>query len=210
MRRPGEPSLVLLLFVFLRCFVSYFRFFLRQLSSSRQANIPIAQPCKLKGLSVWSRYVIIFISGIAHVERDWRNLQLIIAVPPVIFLIAYYFIPESPRWLISQKRIVEAEAVLKKAVKVNKGMDMEHLDLKLEAKEEPKHKANILDLFKTRNILKNTIIQYVNWFTASFVYYALTFDSGTLIPGRQNLTPWFLLITALNHRCLKKWTEAVH
>jgi len=121
--------------------------------------------------------------GIAHVERDWRNLQLIIAVPPVIFLIAYYFIPESPRWLISQKRIVEAEAVLKKAVKVNKGMDMEHLDLKLEAKEEPKHKANILDLFKTRNILKNTIIQYVNWFTASFVYYALTFDSGTLIPG---------------------------
>ena len=137
-------------------------------------------------------------------------MQLIIAVPPVIFLIAYYFIPESPRWLISQKRIVEAEAVLKKAVKVNKGMDMEHLDLKLEAKEEPKHKANILDLFKTRNILKNTIIQYVNWFTASFVYYALTFDSGTLIPGRQNLTPWFLLITALNHRCLKKWTEAVH
>ena len=129
--------------------------------------------------------MIILISGIAHVERDWRNLQLIIAVPPVIFLIAYYFIPESPRWLISQKRIVEAEAVLKKAVKVNKGMDMEHLDLKLEAKEEPKHKANILDLFKTRNILKNTLIQYVNWFTASFVYYALTFDSGTLIPGRQ-------------------------
>ena len=184
----------------------------RQSAGSRQA-VMISQVYSLVNwrafYSCWS-YVIIFISGIAHVERDWRNLQLIIAVPPVIFLIAYYFIPESPRWLISQKRIVEAEAVLKKAVKVNKGMDMEHLDLKLEAKEEPKHKANILDLFKTRNILKNTIIQYVNWFTASFVYYALTFDSGTLIPGRQNLIPCLLIITALNHRCLKKWTEAVH
>ena len=73
-------------------------------------------------------------------------MQLIIAVPPVIFLIAYYFIPESPRWLISQKRIVEAEAVLKKAVKVNKGMDMEHLDLKLEAKEEPMTKSEMLEL----------------------------------------------------------------
>ena len=116
--------------------------------------------------------------------RDWRNLQLIIAVPPVVFLIAYYFIPESPRWLISQKRIVEAEAILKRAVKINKGMDMEQVNLKLDTKEEINHKANILDLFKTRNILKNTLIQYINWFTASFVYYALTFDSGTLIPGK--------------------------
>ena len=125
-----------------------------------------------------------FFLSIAHVVRDWRNLQLIIAVPPVVFLIAYYFIPESPRWLISQKRIVEAEAILKRAVKVNKGMDMEQVNLKLDTKEEINHKANILDLFKTRNILKNTLIQYINWFTASFVYYALTFDSGTLIPGK--------------------------
>ena len=125
-----------------------------------------------------------FFLYIAHVVRDWRNLQLIIAVPPVVFLIAYYFIPESPRWLISQKRIVEAEAILKRAVKVNKGMDMEQVNLKLDTKEEINHKANILDLFKTRNILKNTLIQYINWFTASFVYYALTFDSGTLIPGK--------------------------
>ena len=43
--------------------------------------------------------------GIAYAERDWRNLQLIISVPPVIFLIAYYFIPESPRWLVTKKRI---------------------------------------------------------------------------------------------------------
>ena len=128
--------------------------------------------------------VFIFFLSIAHVVRDWRNLQLIIAVPPVVFLIAYYFIPESPRWLISQKRIVEAEAILKRAVKVNKGMDMEQVNLKLDTKEEINHKANILDLFKTRNILKNTLIQYINWFTASFVYYALTFDSGTLIPGK--------------------------
>ena len=35
--------------------------------------------------------------GIAYTERNWRNLQLIISVPPAIFLIAYYFIPESPR-----------------------------------------------------------------------------------------------------------------
>jgi len=118
--------------------------------------------------------------GIAYNERNWRNLQLIISVPPAIFLVAYYFIPESPRWLVTQKRVKEAEVVLKKAAKVNKRTFRE---LFIEETKEEKSKATFLDLFKTSNLRKNTLIQYFNWFTASFVYYALTFDSGTLIPG---------------------------
>ncbi len=44
-------------------------------------------------------------------------------------------------------------------------------------------KASILDLFKTRNMLKKTVIQMYVWFTTSFVYYGLTLNSDTLIPG---------------------------
>ena len=46
--------------------------------------------------------------GIAYAQRNWRNLQLIISVPPVILLFVYWFVPESPRWLISQGRQEEA------------------------------------------------------------------------------------------------------
>jgi hypothetical protein len=46
-----------------------------------------------------------------------------------------------------------------------------------------KSKANILDLFKTQNMLKKTLIQMFTWFTASFVYFGLSINSDTLIPG---------------------------
>lgn len=122
--------------------------------------------------------------GIAYAERDWRNLQLILSVPPVIFLIIYFFIPESPRWLLSQGRIDEARVILEKACKMNGRHWPENLVLEGEKKDKVETtNTSILDLFKTPNLRKNTLISYFNWFTASFVYYALTFDSGTLIPG---------------------------
>jgi len=55
-----------------------------------------------------------------------------------------------------------------------------------------KPKANVLDLFKTRNMLKKTLIQMYVWFTASFVYYGLSLNSDTLIPGK-NIIKHFLL-----------------
>jgi hypothetical protein len=55
-----------------------------------------------------------------------------------------------------------------------------------------KPKANVLDLFKTRNMLKKTLIQMYVWFTASFVYYGLSLNSDTLIPGK-NIFKRFLL-----------------
>ena len=45
-------------------------------------------------------------------------------------------------------------------------------------------KVTFLDLFKTPNLRKNTLIQYFNWFTTTFVYYGLTLNADTLIPGR--------------------------
>ena len=114
----------------------------------------------------------------------FSHLQLIISVPPVIFLVIYHFIPESPRWLLSQGRVEEAKIILEKAGKTNGRQWPENLVLEGKSKDpEAGSGATILDLFKTPNLRKNTLIQYFNWFTASFVYYALTFDSGSLIPG---------------------------
>ena len=120
--------------------------------------------------------------AIGYYERNWRNLQLIISVPPTILIFAYYFMPESPRWLITQGRVEEAKVILQKAAKTNgKVWPSEDSNLQLDERKENDDgavtQASILALFRTPNLLKNTLIQYFNWFTASFVYYALTFNS---------------------------------
>lgn len=127
--------------------------------------------------------------GVAYAERNWRHLQLIISVPPIILVPLYFFYPESPRWLLSQGRVEEARVILEKAAKRNgrtwpEGLVLQPTNISATMeKETGQTSATFLDLFRTPNLRKNTLIQYFNWFAASFVYYALTFDSGTLIPG---------------------------
>ncbi|XP_074103534.1 organic cation transporter protein-like [Cotesia typhae] len=58
-----------------------------------------------------------FLIGMAYALPNWRHLQLAMScfILPMIVLI--WWIPESPRWLISQNRYDEAEKIIKKYCK---------------------------------------------------------------------------------------------
>ena len=76
--------------------------------------------------------------------------------------------PESPRWLITQGRVEEAKVILQKAAKTNgKVWPSEDSNLQLDERKENDDgavtQASILALFRTPNLLKNTLIQYFNW-----------------------------------------------
>merc|ERR1719412_1770666 len=56
---------------------------------------------------------------VAYFIKDWTALQLAISVPCTLLITYYWFIPESPRWLIMDGRFEEAKDILKNAAKVN-------------------------------------------------------------------------------------------
>ncbi|CAI9170121.1 unnamed protein product [Rangifer tarandus platyrhynchus] len=119
----------------------------------------------------------------AYFIRDWRMLLLALTVPGVLCVPLWWFIPESPRWLISQRRFKEAEDIIQKAAKINNITapvvvfdpveQQEQLPLK-------QQKVFILDLFRTRNIATITIMSLLLWMLTSVGYFALSLNTPNL------------------------------
>ena len=42
---------------------------------------------------------VISLSGFAYKWRNWRNLQIAISFVPIPFILFWFFIPESPRFI---------------------------------------------------------------------------------------------------------------
>lgn len=44
--------------------------------------------------------------------RDWSTFQLAISLPSVLFLSYFFFLPESPRWLLTSSKVDEAVKIM--------------------------------------------------------------------------------------------------
>ncbi|XP_061660164.1 organic cation/carnitine transporter 2-like isoform X2 [Syngnathoides biaculeatus] len=101
----------------------------------------------------------------AYFLRDWRMLLLGITTPGFLLLTFWWFIPESPRWLLSQGRIAEAEAILKEAAKTNKIEAPEKIftPLQKECGSEKMKAYNICDILRLRNIGWMSAVLWLVW-----------------------------------------------
>lgn len=57
---------------------------------------------------------------IAWIDGDWRNLQYWVSIPPILFIVYYWIIPESARWLLAKNRNRKAFKIIRKAAEDNK------------------------------------------------------------------------------------------
>ena len=137
---------------------------------------------------------------VAYFIRDWNHLQLAISIPCLVLTSYYWFIPESPRWLIQARKFNEAKDVLSQAAKENGNKipeDAEFLDMikSLDEKRETEETSTeattfsekfaaafheIKLLFATPQMRKRTITIFITWLVIAMVYYGLSFNSKNI------------------------------
>ena len=117
-----------------------------------------------------------FVSGLAWAtlsDYGWRFLAYMTALPVLLAsVISYFYLPESPRWLLIKGRITEAEAIIRAAAEVN-GVTMAPFRLKPVCEEAVIHDASYMDLFRDKQAMRTSIPLWLVWGTFGFTYYGL-------------------------------------
>ncbi|XP_077448472.1 organic cation/carnitine transporter 2-like [Stigmatopora argus] len=153
----------------------------------------------------------------AYFIRDWRTLQLGITAPGFLLLILWWFIPESPRWLLSRGRVAEAEAILKGAATKN------HVEAPARIfpprqKEggSGKNDVSVCVMLRSPNIRWMSAVLWLVWNTIAVAYLALSLNTSNLhgdayfncfLSGAVEI-PAYLATWIMFRRCPRRLTLA--
>ncbi|XP_026937701.1 solute carrier family 22 member 1 isoform X2 [Sagmatias obliquidens] len=122
---------------------------------------------------------LVLLSGLAYAVPHWRWLQLAVSLPTFLLPLCYWFVPESPRWLLSQKRNTQAVKIMDHIAQKNGKLppaDLKMLSLKEDVTE--KLSPSFVDLFRTPHLRKHTFILMYLWLTSSVLYQGLIMHMG--------------------------------
>ncbi|KAJ1363753.1 hypothetical protein KIN20_023683 [Parelaphostrongylus tenuis] len=120
----------------------------------------------------------ILLAGLAYAITDYRLLQAAIALPSLVFISYWWLVPESARWLVTKERYEEADVILKKAARINGTCVPERWWDKLQSVQNNKQQAlSVIDLVRTPNMRKRTLVCCYKWLVITMVFYGLTMKS---------------------------------
>ncbi|KAI8485949.1 hypothetical protein Bbelb_362700 [Branchiostoma belcheri] len=143
------------------------------------------------GMSMYLFLIMGYIGlgALAYITKDWWKLQLAISAPFLPCLSYWWLLSESPRWLIVTGRTAEAKKVIRRAARMNRAdlpdklyHEMDRSLLHNHGDNEKGREHNLLDLVRTPNLRKNTLIVGFTWFVMVAVYFGLSLGAPEL-PG---------------------------
>lgn len=110
----------------------------------------------------------------------WITLQLLVSVPPLLFIGYYWIVPESVRWLLARKHYTKARKIIRKAAHVNGVVLSEHIlqSFELKSSEDGENVMNILLLCKQRKAKHIYYALCMCWFVLNFVCKTLSMFVG--------------------------------
>ncbi|XP_064114552.1 beta-alanine transporter-like isoform X2 [Macrobrachium nipponense] len=143
-------------------------------------------------MNVAYSFTLILLSGVAYLVRDWAQLSLATTIPFLAFFFFWCVLPESPRWLLANGRLEEAEKIMRKMARVNRKQLPENYMANLRRKheiekymtgkedEKVQRSYGVMDLFRTPNLCRKTLIITFIWFTNTSVYVGLSYYAPAL------------------------------
>ncbi|XP_037827785.1 beta-alanine transporter [Lucilia sericata] len=140
---------------------------------------------------------LVLLAGIVYIVRDWRYLTLAVSLPLLLLFSCFFVLPESPRWLMAVGQPRKAAKVLKTMARVNGLTVVPDFINIIEQKFQSTHQssnsstsAGILDLFRTKNMCRKTLIITLIWFANTSVYVGLSYYAPAL--GGDEIWNFFL------------------
>ncbi|UJR35354.1 hypothetical protein I4U23_028112 [Adineta vaga] len=126
----------------------------------------------------------LFLVLFAYFIRTWRALTGAISLFTVPFMVFYFILPESPRWLISKGRFDEAEKILRRIAVINKrNFDRDaYQQVKDEQEKSMLNKTNqegILSLVKSKIMLIISLNLFFQWLVQNLVFYGVSQNTGS-------------------------------
>ncbi|KAG7188844.1 hypothetical protein KM043_008450 [Ampulex compressa] len=130
------------------------------------------------------------LAGVTYLIRDWRTLAITTSAPFLLYFFYWWFLPESPRWLLAKGRLGEANDILETLARVNGKKLPASFTQKLRQRmmmsrskseeERLRHGPGVLSLFKTPNMRLKTCLITLNWFANNMVYVGLSYYGPAL------------------------------
>ncbi|XP_030355362.1 solute carrier family 22 member 3-like [Strigops habroptila] len=120
---------------------------------------------------------IMILPGIAYLLPTWQGIQLAISLPNFLFLLYYWVVPESPRWLLTRKKGDKALKIMHNIAKHNGKYLSPHYS-EITINNEEVSNPSFLSLVRTPRMKRNTLILMYAWFTSALIYQGLVMRLG--------------------------------
>ncbi|GAB6029096.1 hypothetical protein CHUAL_004879 [Chamberlinius hualienensis] len=136
--------------------------------------------------------ILILLSIVVYLVREWRQLVLATTVPFIAFFLYWWVLPESPRWLLAHEKFEETEKIIRTIAHVNRRTLRPDYFVTLKRKfqvessmkgrdyNDCNRNYHLIDLLRTPNMRRKTLIITAIWFAIGCGYFGLSYYAPLL------------------------------